>query len=318
MNPSTARAASKLNLIRLLASHPEGLGLEEIQSVTGHKSIAALKKDLGELYMIEMYPYSPTDAVDLDFDGEKVKIRLPIAVDSALPLSPKEWSLLRSLLIRDTKTEDSNVKKSILNKIDSVIPSGDWSPYQKTKETIIEAINKKKTLTIVYWKRDTQEKETRTLAPWLFWEENDSYLLAYDLKKEGFRSFRLDYILDLNIADSKYTTLPDTAGEFLEGFKQLFGADSENNAIAKLWITDGASYHLGMKLKLTPTGNQKQIGDSNYREFQAPIRDQNWFIQTILGYGTSVFVSEPEEIKTSIQLHLQSVAPSKPNLHSLS
>ncbi|TGL86373.1 WYL domain-containing protein [Leptospira congkakensis] len=318
MNPSTARAASKLNLIRLLASHPEGLGLEEIQSVTGHKSIAALKKDLGELYMIEMYPYSPTDAVDLDFDGEKVKIRLPIAVDSALPLSPKEWSLLRSLLITDKNTEDSKVKKSILDKIDSVIPSGDWSPYQKTKETIIEAIGAKKTLTIVYWKRDTQEKETRTLAPWLLWEENDSYLLAYDLAKEGFRSFRLDYILDLSITDTKYPTLPDTAGEFLEGFKQLFGADSENKENAKLWITDGASYHLGMKLNLTPTGNQKQIGDSNYREFQAPIRDQNWFIQTILGYGTSVFVSEPKEIKTSIQLHLQSVAPSKPNLHSLS
>ncbi|PKA22879.1 transcriptional regulator [Leptospira sp. mixed culture ATI2-C-A1] len=318
MNPSTARAASKLNLIRLLASHPEGLGLEEIQSVTGHKSIAALKKDLGELYMIEMYPYSPTDAVDLDFDGEKVKIRLPIAVDSALPLSPKEWSLLRSLLITDKNSEDSKVKKSILDKIDSVIPSGDWSPFQKTRETIIDAISTKKTLTIVYWKRDTQEKETRTLAPWLLWEENDSYLLAYDLAKEGFRSFRLDYILDLSITDTKYPTLPDTAGEFLEGFKQLFGADSENKKNAKLWITDGASYHLGMKLNLTPTGNQKQIGDSLYREFQAPIRDQNWFIQTILGYGTSVFVSEPPEIKTSIQLHLQSVAPSKPNLHSLS
>ncbi|EKJ88217.1 proteasome accessory factor C [Leptospira meyeri] len=315
MNPSTARAASKLNLIRLLASHPEGLGLEEIQSVTGHKSIASLKKDLGELYMIEMYPYSPTDAVDLDFDGEKVKIRLPIAVDSALPLSPKEWSLLRSLLITDKNTEDSKVKKSILDKIDSVIPSGDWSPYQKTKETIIEAIGAKKTLTIVYWKRDTQEKETRTLAPWLLWEENDSYLLAYDLAKEGFRSFRLDYILDISITDTKYPTLPDTAGEFLEGFKQLFGADSENKENAKLWITDGASYHLGMKLNLTPTGNQKQIGESVYREFQSPIRDQNWFIQTILGYGNSILVSEPDEIKTSILLHLQSLAPSRQNLH---
>lgn len=314
MNPSTARAASKLNLIRLLASHPEGLGLEEIQSVTGHKSIAALKKDLGELYMIEMYPYSPTDAVDLDFDGEKVKIRLPVAVDSALPLSPKEWSFLRSLLVSQKTKENSELNRSILNKIDSVIPSGDWSPYQKTKETIIKAINDKKTLTIVYWKRDTKEKETRTLAPWLLWEENDSYLLAYDLTKEGFRSFRLDFILNIVIADTKYPTLPDTADEFLHGFKQLFGNDKENNTYAKLWITDSASYHLGLKLNLQTTGNQKQIGDTLYREFQAPIRDQNWFIQTILGYGTSVLVSEPLEIKESIRFHLQSIALSKQNL----
>lgn len=318
MNPSTARAASKLNLIRLLASHPEGLGLEEIQSVTGHKSITALKKDLGELYMIEMYPYSPTDAVDLDFDGEKVKIRLPIAVDSALPLSPKEWSLLRSLLLTEKTKEDSKLNHSILTKIDSVIPSGDWSPYQKSKEIIVTAINEKKILTIVYWKRDTQEKETRTLAPWILWEENDSYLLAYDLTKEGFRSFRLDYILDIITTDIKYPNLPDTAGEFLEGFKQLFGADIENTNFAKLWITDSASYHLGMKLKLESTGVQKQIGDTQYREFRTSIRDQNWFVQTILGYGTSVLVSEPKELKDSIQFHLQSIAPSKPNLHTQS
>ncbi|EMY71492.1 WYL domain-containing protein [Leptospira vanthielii] len=318
MNPSTLRAASKLNLIRLLASHPEGLGLEEIQSVTGHKSIASLKKDLGELYMIEMYPYSPTDAVDLDFDGEKVKIRLPIAVDSALPLSPKEWSLLRSLLVTQKTKEDSALNHSILSKIDSVIPSGDWSPYQKSKETIVKAIGEKKILTIVYWKRDTREKETRTLAPWLLWEENDSYLLAYDLIKEEFRSFRLDYILDIEITDTTYPNLPDTAGEFLEGFKQLFGADSENKDFAKLWITDSASYHLGMKLILKPTGDQKQIGDTLYREFQAPIRDENWFVQTVLGYGTSVLVSEPIELKNSIQFHLQSIAPSKPNLHAQS
>lgn len=116
MNPSTTRAASKLNLIRLLASHPEGLTLEEIQGVTGHKSISSLKKDLGELYMIEMYPYSPTDAVDLDFDGDKVKIRLPIAVDAALPLSPKEWAALRSLLLTNQNTKEDSIKQSILKK----------------------------------------------------------------------------------------------------------------------------------------------------------------------------------------------------------
>jgi len=98
----------------------------------------------------------------------------------------------------------------------------------------------------------------------------------------------------------------------------LFGADSTNKNFAKLWITDSASYHLGMKLILEPTGAQKQIGDTLYREFQAPIRDENWFVQTILGYGTSVLVSEPIELKNSIQFHLQSIAPSKPNLHAQS
>lgn len=312
MNPSTARAASKLNLIRLLASHPEGLSLEEIQGVTGHKSIASLKKDLGELYMIEMYPYSPTDAVDLDFDGDKVKIRLPIAVDSALPLSPKEWAALRSLLLSE-KGQGGEIRQSILKKIDSVLPSGEWSPHQKTKEMVQEAIHSKKILTIVYWKRNTKEKETRTLAPWLLLEENDSYLLAYDLKKEGFRSFRLDFILDITITDLEYPNLPETASEFLQGFKQKFEINSDPETNVTLWVTDSASYHLSLKLPLKETGNVKPINGTTFREFQTPLRDKNWLIQTILGYGPSILVSEPNEIKESIRLHLQSISLSKEN-----
>lgn len=317
MNPSTARAASKLNLIRLLASHPEGLSLEELQGVTGHKSIASLKKDLGELYMIEMYPYSPTDAVDLDFDGDKVKIRLPIAVDSALPLSPKEWSSLRSLLVSNKGQEDSKTKQSILQKIDSVLPSGVWSPHQKTKDIIQEAIHSKKILTIVYWKRNTKEKETRTLAPWLLHEENDSYLLAYDLKKEGFRSFRLDYILDVTPTEETFPKLPETAGEFLSGLQQKFQTEKNIETYVTLWVTDSASYHLGLKLPLKETGNTKQIGNTMYREFQTPMRDENWLVQTILGYGSSILVSEPKEIKETIRLHLQSISLSKQNNSSL-
>lgn len=313
MNPSTARAASKLNLIRLLASHPEGLTLEEIQGVTGHKSINSLKKDLGELYMIEMYPYSPTDAVDLDFDGDKVKIRLPIAVDSALPLSPKEWVALRSLLLSDTEEKDPTIKQSILQKIDSVLPAGEWSPHQKTKEIIQEAIRSQKILTIVYWKRNNKEKETRTLAPWILLEENESYLLAYDVKKEGFRSFRLDYILDATLTKESFPNIPNTAGEFLAGFQQKFQTEEPSETNVILWVTDSASYHLGLKLPLKETGNTKQIGNTMYRQFQTPMRDENWLIQTILGYGPSVLVAEPKEIKDSIKLQLQSISLAKHN-----
>ncbi|TGL54375.1 WYL domain-containing protein [Leptospira kemamanensis] len=313
MNPSTARAASKLNLIRLLASHPEGLSLEEIQGVTGHKSINSLKKDLGELYMIEMYPYSPTDAVDLDFDGDKVKIRLPIAVDSALPLSPKEWVALRSLLLSDTEEKDPTIKQSILQKIDSVLPAGEWSPHQKTKEIIQEAIRSQKILTIVYWKRNNKEKETRTLAPWILLEENESYLLAYDVKKEGFRSFRLDYILDATLTNESFPNIPNTAGEFLAGFQQKFQTEESSETNVILWVTDSASYHLGLKLPLKETGNTKQIGNTMYRQFKTPMRDENWLIQTILGYGPSVLVAEPKEIKDSIKLQLQSISLAKHN-----
>ncbi|MDZ4728068.1 MAG: WYL domain-containing protein [Leptospira sp.] len=304
MNPSTLRAASKLNLIRILSSHPEGLSLEELQKITGHKTITELKKELGELYMIEMYPYSPQDCVDIDYDGEKVKIILPIDVDKILPLNPDEWILLRQMVLSNLnsdETKNKSIIESIVKKIDSIIPSGNWETNQKVKTFLKEAILHKTSVTISYWKRDKKEKEDRIVQPWLLWEENDSYLLAYDLQKESFRSFRLDCILSCINAENKFVDLPKNAKDWLEGFTQLISAEPKSNdELAKLYLTDASSYHLSQKLPLKDLSESKVIDGTTYYLYEAPIREEVWFINTILGYGKSIIVTSPIHMKEKI------------------
>ncbi len=304
MNPSTLRAASKLNLIRILSAHPDGLSLEDLQKITGHKSVTELKKELGELYMIEMYPYSPQDCVDIDFDGELVKIRLPIAIDKALPLSPDEWILLRDLVSRQGQKEEDSKKhlvESILKKINSIIPSETWEPHSEIRKKITDSIQNQKIIELDYWKRNSKEKEVRTLSPWLLWEENESYLLGFDLEKQEFRSYRIDCILSIRETDRKIGEIPKGAKEWLDGFVQLVQPKQEpKDRHAVLFAKDSSAFHLGRKLPLKDLNTTKSYFGETYYGYQAPIQEENWFINTILGYGTSIIVTEPKELSEKI------------------
>jgi len=307
LNPATLRAASKLNLIRILSAHPDGLSLEDLQKITGHKSVGDLKRELGELFMIEMYPYSPQDCVEVDYDGDKVKIKLPIALDNALPLSPDEWILLRDIL---SEKEDPSrivdplkkqVSDSILNKIDSVIPSGTWEPHGVVRKKISDNIQNSKIIRLEYWKRNTKDKETRTVHPWILWEENDSYLLGFDLEKQDFRAFRLDCILEVTETDQETKPLPDGAKDWLNGFVQLLKPKETKDEIsAIIYCTDSAAFHLGQKLPLKPTAESKTFFDRTYDAYEVPIREENWFLNTILGYGNSILIKSPAHLQKRI------------------
>ncbi|BDA77262.1 WYL domain-containing protein [Leptospira kobayashii] len=312
MNPATLRAASKLNLIRILSVHPDGLSLEDLQKITGHKSIGDLKRELGELFMIEMYPYSPQDCVEVDYDGEKVKIKLPIALDKALPLSPDEWILLRDILsnkdesVAATNSDQKQISESILNKINSVIPSGTWEPHSIIRKKISDNIQNAKIIRLEYWKRNTKDKETRTVHPWILWEENDSYLLGFDLEKQDFRAFRLDCILEVTETNQETKSLPDGAKDWLNGFVQLLTSkESVNEATALIYCTDSAAFHLGQKLPLKPISESKQFFDRNYDAYEVPIREENWFVNTILGYGNSIILKSPGNLRKRILQSLE-------------
>ncbi|TGN06488.1 WYL domain-containing protein [Leptospira ilyithenensis] len=312
MNPATLRAASKLNLIRILSVHPDGLSLEDLQKITGHKSIGDLKRELGELFMIEMYPYSPQDCVEVDYDGEKVKIKLPIALDKALPLSPDEWILLRDILsekddsVPITDPDQKQISERILNKINSVIPSGTWEPHSVIRKKISDNIQNAKIIQLEYWKRNTKDKETRTVHPWILWEENDSYLLGFDLEKQDFRAFRLDCILEVTETNRETKSLPDGAKDWLNGFVQLLTPkESLNEATAVIYCTGSSAFHLGQKLPLKPISESKPFFDQNYDAYEVPIREENWFVNTILGYGNSIILKSPANLQKRILQSLE-------------
>lgn len=302
MNASSARALKKLNLIRLLMSHPKGIGFEELKRLMGFSSSSDLKKELGQLYMIESYPYSPMDFVEVEFNGDLVKLRLPVPLEKSFPLTPLEWSTLRSIVLgaEESKTPAFS---SILSKINSVIPTQTWNENPSLLPVLNEAIQKGARLNFSYWKRTAKDLENRSVQPLALLNQSESYLLGYDLDKLSFRAFRVDCISE-PVIDSTFsqTVLPEGWESWKNQFlKQLNLEESSEGALATLWATDSAGYHLSRRLPLKKTGKSTLIQKTTYLEFQATIPEESWFVDTILGYGKSIFVTNPSDLKARIQ-----------------
>ncbi len=304
MNASSARALRKLNLIRLLMSHPRGISFEALTSAMGFNSESELKKELGQLYMIESYPYSPMDFAEVEFDGDLVKLRLPVPLEKSLPLTPLEWSTLRAIVLKALESEaNKQVLEGVLSKINTIIPTQTWTENTLIRPIIEEGIREKTCLTFLYWKRTNDELETRNVVPLTILDHLESYLLSYDLDKQSFRAFRLDCISELKLNENlNQLKLPEGWDEWKKEFLKLLNQEKTiDGQTATIWATDSAGYHLGRRLPLQKTGKTKQIKNTTYLEFNTTIPEESWFVDTILSYGTSVFLTAPKVIKERIQ-----------------
>lgn len=175
MNPTKFRVSNKLNLIKIITENP-GISLSKLQNYSGHKNTDLLKKDLGELFMIGSFPYTPADYIDIDFnENETLNINLPVSLDKTIGLTISEWLTIRKILeeeIQNTDTEESYQiqYKSILEKIKRIIPYSEAKQNDGIRAKIEDAIQKKK-LSFEYTGWKNENKETRIVDPWFIFTE---------------------------------------------------------------------------------------------------------------------------------------------------
>ena len=85
MNPKTKKIKAKLSLIKILSS--KRLTLTELLKYSRYEDMKSLENDLGELYMVGSFPYTPADYIELDFDGNTVGVNLPTGIYSSISLN---------------------------------------------------------------------------------------------------------------------------------------------------------------------------------------------------------------------------------------
>ena len=148
MNPTKVRVSNKLNLIKIITENP-GISLSKLQNYTNHKNVEQLKKDLGELFMVGSYPYTPADYIDIDYnDNETVNINLPVSVDKTIGLTINEWVAVRKILEEEINNSDTEEAyriqyRAILEKIKRIIPYSEAKANEAIRKKIEEAIQKK-------------------------------------------------------------------------------------------------------------------------------------------------------------------------------
>lgn len=310
MKSKTRETAQRLNIIRILTASPNGLTLEELKKASGIESESELKQYLGKLYMVGVYPYTPLDYLEVDYDGNRVRLHFPQNLRKTLALTPKEWMELRNSLESEKKQpgQTPNTIKtidSILDRIKKIVPYESIVSFLDQKKIIQEAIRTHKHIRFTYTNRDGVTVESRTVAPWFLVEDQEDYLIGFCTYRNDARSFRLSSINDLTL-DTVGFLPPDQSisKPFLHRFQEFLNKARETGAIAKIWHTRESFYYLNQKLQLTPTGNIKTQGTREYMESSVRIREDNWFLEQLIPFLPDVILEEPSYLKDRLRVIL--------------
>ncbi|WP_367897972.1 helix-turn-helix transcriptional regulator [Leptospira sp. WS58.C1] len=312
MNPSTKKLQTKLAVIHLLQENKR-MSLEDLSKYSGIDDIKDLKKELGRLYMVGSYPYTPDQFVELDYDGETIGIRMPLSLEQGLVLSVKEWAVIRKLFLEEDEKETGpsrkKILKSILDKIHTILPSAGIPSENELKSNIEDAITDGKSLQIKYRAQGESEPGSRKVDPWALLSFREEYLLGYCHSRKAPRTFRLDSILQLSRTQENVAEIPDeerkNAISKLKEFLQ--GGEGDSN-YAEIYHTAEVYFNLHSRIHLERTPTKKQIGDTTYYLSKARIRNQDWFLSVLKGFGPNVILHNPPALKERMIAYWETVS----------
>lgn len=313
MNPTKVRVSNKLNLIKIITENP-GISLSKLQNYTNHKNLDQLKKDLGELFMVGSYPYTPADYIDIDFsDNGTVNINLPVSVDKTIGLTINEWLAVRKILEDEINSSDTEEAyrvqyKSILEKIKKIIPYSEARENEAIRKKLEEAIQKKKKLSFMYtgWKDEGQEE--RIVDPWFIFIEKNEYLVAYCNDRKGRRNFRLASISNPKVLEDNITNPLDSSSQNMHilEFNAFLNQSEENSEIAEILLRPEVEFNFSKYAKLEIMG-RKNISGQNYIHAKTKIIEKNWFLDLIKGFGDKVILLSPKLLRTEFLEDMESI-----------
>lgn len=312
MNPSTVRLNFKLNLIRHLRDGKR-MTLEELASVTGINNQKDLKEQLGELFFLGATPHV-ADLIEVDYDSETdtFGLILPFRFDSSLRLSIREWLTLRKILEKvvevssDPKT--NSTARKILQKIISIVPIAGQEALSVYKTDIQSAIQSEKSLILEYQSRMGEKPTRRKVDPWFLFHSLEDYLLGYCHERKAPRNFRLDNILSLKIgSDSILQPAGQKKSDYIREFEEFRKSWENSSGIAEIWHTREVFYNLNRKLDLERTEETQKLDDVVYHLSKAKIREENWFLETILPFGKNVILKSPTHLAKRVLRELESI-----------
>lgn len=313
MNPTKFRVSSKLNLIKIITENP-GISLSKLQNYTGHKNTEQLKKDLGELFMIGSFPYTPADYIEIDFnENETLNINLPVNLDKTIGLTINEWLSVRNILeeelIQSEVEEATKIHfKSILEKIKTIIPYSEAKENELIRASIEEAIQKNKKITFLYSGWKSNEKEKRVVDPWFLFTEKSEYLVAYCNERAGRRNFRLSSISSLQILEQEITN-PLNASEqnkHILDFIKFLNQSEENSEIAEILLDKEIEFNFSKYTKLEFLGT-KRLDNKEYFHVKTKVIEKNWFLDLIKGFGDKVILISPASLRTEFLTNLDNL-----------
>jgi predicted DNA-binding transcriptional regulator YafY len=312
MNPTKERLQKKLSIIKILSKN-QGITLENLAKYT-NRTKQEITKDLGELFMVGAYPYTPADYLEIDFDGEKLRLNSPVSIEKSIGLTPNEWLALRNLidheLERIQNSSDEKILQSIKEKIKKIVPYAEYKNYEKLREKIQQSIQSKKSIEFYYAGRKDEKPEKRKVDPWILFQEKNEYLAAFCHSRKGIRTFRLESISDLVTTNDPF--LQDPAEKEIEkhlaSFRDFLNTSSMGSDLTELLIRKSAFYNLSNQMEIQIIQDKYIHNNEEYILATTKLIHKGWFLNLVKSFGDSVIVRSPQELKNEIAMDLDTLA----------
>ncbi|MFZ4108231.1 MAG: WYL domain-containing protein [Candidatus Planktophila sp.] len=290
-NPQTplSRTSRLLDLVPYLNSH-QGIDLNILAqdfSVTSSQMIA----DLTTLWMCGLPGYTPLELMDLSFDSGYVTIHNAdtLARPRSLTIEEAIALLLGLDLVLQSMPEDRvDLKESAQGLIDRLSLLANLPSYMRVDSNVNEsirtmissAISSKQALTIHYHSLYSDEVTKRTIHPLEFRIDGvHEYLWAYCEKAAGFRSFRVDRILDSTMSGPRTESI----------------GSHESPAVKPI------TYSLQVLSRFRDVAERFSL-DQMQKGAQSPgtSYSSQWLLRCVMASAGAVELTSPQDIRTHI------------------
>ncbi len=311
MNLTKERLQKKLSIIKILSKN-QGITLENLANYT-NRTKQEITKDLGELFMVGAYPYTPADYLEIDFDGEKLRLNSPVSIEKSIGLTPNEWLALRNLIDHELEEiqnpSDEKILQSIKEKIKKIVPYAEYKNYEKLREKIQQSIQSKKSIEFYYAGRKDEKAEKRKVDPWILFQEKNEYLAAFCHSRKGIRTFRLESISELVTTNDPFLQDPEEKDikKHLDSFRDFLNTSSMESDITELLIRKSAFYNLSNQMEIQVQKENYIHKNQEYILATTKLIHKGWFLSLIKSFGDSVIILSPQELRTEISTDLHTL-----------
>ncbi len=291
------RTARALDLVPFVIEHP-GISVEDLArefSVSSKQMLA----DLSMIFMCGLPGYSTLELIDLSYEDGYVSIIDPQVLTKPRSLSKSEIvSLMLSLeslaSLRDAQDPLFIAIRGLQQKLQATIalplteiPVVIRSEARSSHLPMIEnAIKSGSGLRITYISASSDQKSERVILPESIFSENGFiYLRAWCYLTQSSRTFRLDRIRQAT---------PISIGEMQKS--EVATPISQDNFVARLHINKSARHFFEQNAALCTL----ESDDDSGLTFSVQLRDSEWLIRSLLGYGAQIQVLGPQELRETL------------------
>ena len=283
------QTARLLDLVPFLLSH-QGISLEELAKHFKVESDVIID-DLNTLWMCGLPGYTPLELIDLAFDSGYVTIRNAAPLAYVRTMSSAEIvSLTLGLdLLRENSEKLGEDQSNRIERLSALLRKqiGEQitiasSSHTAHRSVVALSISQRVPVQMTYYSSNSDQKSQRLVTAYDFFQENEvEYFQAYCHSSKGMRTFRVDRIVEVSLADVA-AEIPTEQVHKNERIRVGATVRSLDRTSAEAFRLDFA---------------QLQVGAGVTLEAFSP----EWLIRAIMAGAGSLAVDDPAEFRLQIR-----------------